>query len=130
MIKNTVEVLLATIVIGLIVIGACVLFIFRGSDTPLGELTFRQIAIVESEKKAIIAGDMYFSSAKAFYRYSYRIKDNVLILTIKSGLVNPIHRYGDFRIEIVDDRILSVQSIALKNGNEIIPIRSMQKSKE
>ena len=103
----------------LIVIG---LFIFRGVDTSWNEVHIFKVTLTESENKVAITGEIVFNSTKAFYGYQYSIENGVLLLRIKSGLVNPVHRFSDFRIEIMDEKISTIHSIALKSGKETTSI--------
>ncbi len=93
-------------------------FILHGSSASRDELTFSEISLIKDESKAILAGELN-SSGKSYLGYSYRIEGDSLIVTIRSGLVTPIHPFGDFRIEIVDTKVSSIQEISIKSGKDI-----------
>ena len=107
----------------IIILGVVIVMfnILRKSNTPASELTFSEISLIQSEKKAIIIGELT-SSGKSYRGYDYRIEGDMLIIKINSGLVNTSHLSGDFSIEIIDNQIANLQNIAIESGKDIVQV--------
>jgi len=119
--------ILTGIVIAVIMFGvlAIMFTLFRGASTHRSELFFSEIKLQENDSRVVLVGEL-ISSGKSYRGFSYRVENSTLIITIKSGLVNPVHPHGSFSIEIVDNQISGVRSIAIESGIEIESIFSSQ----
>ncbi len=83
----------------LLLVAVALFYFYRETDTSVAEIFIRDIQRVPGEGQFVISGDLV-SSAKSYRGYRFRSEGDTLILSIRSGLVTPFHKSGNFQIKI------------------------------
>lgn len=106
------------------IIGMVFVFIFGNMYLTYGKIEStepiriaEQGIIVKADNSGVEIKGTTVSSAKAFVKHKYKIKDDVLYLKLRYALATKKNRSGDFNITITDD-LSNVNKIYLQGKSK------------
>lgn len=106
------------LVLVIIIIVIIIINLVSGTVSSATELAFEDAQLFET---SFYTKAYFLSSGKSLRRYTYKIENNVLYVTVYGGLVNKQFPNGDFVIDI-QDNLHDVSTVYLRSKGKITKI--------
>lgn len=106
------------LVLVILIIVVIIINLVSGTVLSAAELAFEDVQLSET---SFYTKASFLSSGKSLRRYTYKIENNALYITVYGGLVNKQFPKGDFVIDI-QDNLLDVSIVYLRNKGKITKI--------